>query len=587
MTPTQHLHTHDRFSPAEVLALYPWTDAAQALSLPGLLAARVAVAPGRAAIEAVDEDGRTEVWTYAHLACAAERLAALLAARGLQAGERLAVVSRNHVSTVVALLAVARLGAVLVPLNPDLLPAELGWVLGHCAPAGVLCEPELREKVAAALELASSEPGWLSPWLWLNQPQPLTALAGNDGLAAPPGVERVLPRRIEDAELTAECPAAPLPNGLAEATVVFIYTSGTTGFPKGVMHAQRTVVRAGEGFVARMHLQPHERMACLLPLFHINALFYSLAGALAAGATLLLLPRFSASGFWADMARLRATQVNTIAAVTGILMRRPRSEFVPSHGLLKVYGAPLNDETQRVFREEFGVPQLIEGYGMSEIPGALNNPYAGPQRPGSMGTPSTHPDPAIRLAELAIVDEAGQPLPDGQTGELVVRTPLLMQGYYRDPAQTAASLLPGGWFLTGDLARRDGEGYYWFVARKKDILRRRGENISGAEIDRVLESHPQVQQAAAIAVPAALGEDEILAAILPRPGLTAAEQAGLIPALAAWCEAHLAALKRPRYLVIVEALPQTPTHRVAKFRLRERSTELQAQAIDLSAIPAA
>jgi crotonobetaine/carnitine-CoA ligase len=152
----------------------------------------------------------------------------------------------------------------------------------------------------------------------------------------------------------------------------------------------------------------------------------------------------------------------------------------------------------------------------------------------------------------------------------------VMQGYYRDPEQTRAAFRDG-WFLTGDLARRDADGYFWFVARKKDIIRKRGENISGAELDRVVESHPQVLQAAAIPVPDALGEDEILIAVVPKPGshITPHE-------VADWCRRHLAPIKVPRYVVVVPSLPLTPTHRVAKYRmrsdasLRERATDLAA-----------
>jgi crotonobetaine/carnitine-CoA ligase len=213
---------------------------------------------------------------------------------------------------------------------------------------------------------------------------------------------------------------------------------------------------------------------------------------------------------------------------------------------------------------------------MSEIPGALNNPFEGPHKIGSMGKPSRHPDPGVQLAQLKIVDDEGRELPDGQTGELMVRTPLVMQGYYRDEEQTRAAFR-NGWFLTGDLAWRDGDGYFWFVARKKDIIRKRGENISGAELDRVVESHPDVLQAAAIPVPDALGEDEILMAVALRPGATLSAQE-----VADWCREHLTALKVPRYVVFVDALPQTPTHRVAKYKLREDHS-LIARAVDLAA----
>jgi crotonobetaine/carnitine-CoA ligase len=353
-----------------------------------------------------------------------------------------------------------------------------------------------------------------------------------------------------------------------------MYTSCTTGFPKGVMHSQRNFVLAAEGFVERMHLQPDDRLFVILPLFHMNALFYSLGGALAAGASLLLTPRFSASAFWKTAAEGGATEVNILAAVGNILTRRPRSEFVPGHRLRKVYGAAMSAETLEVFPREFGVPTLIEGYGMTEVPGVCHNPFLGPQRPGSIGCPARHPDHSRLFSEMRVLDDEGHEVPVGQTGEIAVRSPIAMQGYYREPEATAAAFRDG-WFLTGDLGYRDPEGFYYFIARKKDIIRRRGENISGAEIDRVLGAHPKVQEVAAIAVPSELGEDELLVALVAKPGtdLTVEE-------VADWCARHLAPLKWPRYVALLDALPHTPTHRVAKFKLRDDPTML-GRAVDL------
>ena len=536
--------------PWEVLSLYPAHDG----TLASLLAGRAATAPARTCLVF----GELAL-TYAEVLSTSERAAALYAGLGVRAGDRIGVMSSNHPSTVLTLLALARLGAVMVPVNPDYRAGEAGYVFGHAAVSGVLCSPQALATVREAVA-----PLTPAPWLLLNAPAEGEALPVFDALLA--------------ATATAATAPAPAPEAAdPQAPCVFIYTSGTTGFPKGVMHGQRTLITAGEGFVQRMHLQPEERLLCILPMFHINALFYSLAGALAAGACVILVPRFSAGGFWAEAARTRATEVNTIAAVANILLRRPRSEFVPGHALRKAYGAPFSAETYAVFQREFGVPTLIEGYGMSEIPGVLNNPFEGPHKVGSMGRPSTHPDPAVKLAELRIVDDAGHDLPDGQTGELWVKTPLVMQGYYRDPEQTAAAFADGGWFRTGDLAWRDADGYFWFVARRKDIIRKRGENIAGAELDGVIEAHPQVLQAAVIPVPDALGEDEILAAVLPRPG------SALQPAdIAAWCRERLAPIKVPRYVVFVDHLPLTPTHRVAKYRLREQAEALRARATDLA-----
>ncbi|MES2976943.1 MAG: AMP-binding protein [Pseudomonadota bacterium] len=537
-------------TPFEVLRRYP----AHAGTLGSLLDSRVSAGPER---EFLVYQGRS--WSFAATRQEVDRTAAVLHDRGVRAGDRVGVMSPNHPSSVFLLMALARLGATMVPVNPDYGTAETGYVLGHAEVCGVVCSPASLSTVRAALAEAARD-----PWLMLNE-------ADADG--ATPAANRPA--------VLAECAAAwtgavPLAADTPDATCVFIYTSGTTGFPKGVMHSQRNLVLAGEGFVERMCLQPEDRLLCVLPMFHVNAIFYSFGGSLAAGATLILEPRFSASKFWQTVKDTRATEVNTIAAASSILMRRPRSEYVPGHCLQKIYGAPFDEETFRVYQQEFHVPTLIEGYGMSEIPGALNNPFGGPHKVRSMGKPSRHPDPAVSLAELRIADDEGNFLPAGQIGELVVKTPMVMQGYFRDEAQTRAAFRDG-WFLTGDLASVDDDGYFWFVARKKDIIRKRGENISGAELDRVIGNHPAVLEAAAIPVASDLGEDDILVAIVVRPGMSLAPRE-----VADWCRERLASIKVPRYISLVESLPHTPTHRVAKFKLREDKS-VRACAVDLEA----
>jgi crotonobetaine/carnitine-CoA ligase len=500
-------------------------------TLPGLLASRAAAGGDRVFLL---HDGRT--WTWDAFRAATEAAAAGLASRGIGEGDRVAVLAPTSDATAILLFALARLGAILVPVNPDLGIDEARYILDHARPSAVAVVAQTRATARAAC----------AAWTF----------------------------GLED-ELLAFAAAAPAPplRAAPDATCAILYTSGTTGFPKGVMHAQRSFVLAGEAFVERMHLSAEDRLLCVLPLYHVNALFYSLGGAVAAGASLVLARRFSASGFWRLAADTGATCVNIIAAVGAILARRPRAELVP-HRLVKVYGAPVAPDVADTFRRDFGVPTIIEGYGMTEVPGAANVPFLGPHRIGTIGRPAVHPDPRIRFAELRVVDDAGRDVGDGVVGELLVRTPIAMQGYYRDPDATAAAFRDG-WFVTGDLVRRDADGFYTFVARKKDIIRRRGENIAGAELDRVLGAHPDIVEAAAVAVPAELGEDEILAVVVPRPGaaLAAAD-------VAAWCAERLAPIKVPRYVAFADELPHTPTHRVAKFKLKGDAA-LLARAVDV------
>lgn len=531
--------------PAQVLALYPQHDG----TIPSFLAARVGRQPERIALEF---SGRR--WTYAELERASEQLARALARRGIGPGARIALLAANSDLSLILFLAAARLGAMFIPLNPAATQADLEYLLSHARPSLIVVQPADVQRVEP---VASG----------LQEPAPVLPLA-EWGLELDSAAHVLA---VLDA-LGGDDPM-PQPAYRPDDGVVVIYTSGTTGFPKGVVHTHRTYILAAEGFVARMHLQPTERLLTVMPFFHINALFYSFGGALAAGATLITVAKFSASQFWNLAVASGATEFNFLAAVSSILMNRPRSEFNPAHHIVKLYGGPISERMDRTFREQFHVPTLIEGYGMSEIPGACCNPFLGPHKPGSIGLPAIHPSYPGAFSELRVVDDAGRELPAGAVGELVVRTPMMFKAYLDDPEQTAAAFRDG-WFLTGDLVRRDADGYFYFIARKKDIIRRRGENIAGAELDRIISDHPAIAEAAAIGVPSELGEEEILVVAVPR------EPARVDPReLVQWCRGRLSAMKVPRYVVVAQSLPHTPSHRVAKHLLK-RDPSLLERAFD-------
>jgi crotonobetaine/carnitine-CoA ligase len=536
--------------PAEVLALYP----PHADTVPTFLASRVAVSPDKPALEF---EGR--VWTYAALDEASTLFALAATSRGVSKGDRIALVSVNTDLSIIVFLAACKAGALFVPLNPAATDEDLHYMLSHSRASVVVCQPEDLERTRNIVDGLKHGPVRV---IDLNE----LGLTAPDTESVTASIRRLANRESE----------VELPEIGPDDHAIVIYTSGTTGFPKGVVHSQRNYVLAGEAFVARLHLQPDDRLLALLPFFHINALFYSVGGALACGGTVITARRFSASQFWKFAAQVRATQFNFLAAVGAILMKRDRSEFDPSHRITKMYGAPMSEEMLRVFNTEFHVPHMVEGYGMSEIPGAACNPFAGTRKLGSIGLPAVHPRFEGNFSALRVVDEAGVDVPVGEVGELVVQTPILFKEYLNDPEQTAAAFRDG-WFLTGDLARRDDEGYFYFVARKKDIIRRRGENISGAELDRVISGHPGVLEAAAIGVPSELGEDEVLVVVVPKPATTVTAQE-----IIEWCRAHLAPMKVPRYVAFAESLPHTPSHRVAKHKLKAQK-DLLATAIDMQA----
>ncbi len=528
-------------TPLEVLRLYP----EHGYTLQGAFESRRSI---RQTSPFLLFGGETQSWDQFRIAC--EKMAWFLADRGIRRGDRVAVIARNDGGHVVALFALARLGAIMVPINPEFGPQETRFVLNHADVSGVIASKETLATARQAVADLAARP-WFAP------------LDADDDAA--PDIRHLI---------DAARPVA-LPDDISgDDTCVIVYTSGTTGHPKGVMHSQRSFVTAGEAFVQRVHLQPDDRVMIVLPLFHMNALFYSVAGALAAGGSMAVVPKFSASSFWQTAVECGATEVNIIEAIGSILRARPRSEFRPEHRIRAVYGVRQN--MVETFRGEFGIPHLVSGFGITEVPGVTCSPLEGPSKPGSMGTIGRHPDPARPWAEWRIVDDMGRDVPVGEAGELAVKTPILMQGYFRDPEQTRAAFRDG-WFLTGDLVRRDEDGFFFHISRKKDIIRRRGENIAGAELDRVIGAHPAVYEVAAIPVPAELGEDEIMAVVVPRPGhrVTAEE-------IAQWCRERLAPMKVPRYVLFVDELAHTPTHKIAKMVLRQDPT-LKQRATDLQA----
>ena len=527
--------------PLEVLRLYPDHD----YTLRGAFESRAQRNPRRPFMLFA---GRT--WSWQEFAAAIDGLARVLIARGVGKGDRIGVMARNGDGHVLLLFALARICAIMVPVNPEFGVDEARYVLHHAEVSGVAAGSDTLDTTRAACAGLAA-----APWFVLLD-------AGRDDVP-------LLHDLIERA------PNAQVPGDVAaDDTCLIVYTSGTTGFPNGAMHSQRSFVTSGEAFVQRIYLQDDDRVMIVLPLFHINALFYSVAGTLVAGCSMAIVPKFSASSFWRTAVDVGATEVNILDAVGTILQNRPRSEFRPEHRIRRVYGVRQN--VADTFRGEFGIPHLIGGFGMTEIPGVICNPFEGPQKPGSMGPISRHPDPARPWAACRVVNDEGRDVDAGEEGELIVKTPLIMQGYYRDPEQTRAAFRDG-WFFTGDLVRRDADGYFYFVSRRKDIIRRRGENIAGAELDRVIGSHPDVHESAAVPVPAELGEDEILAAVVLKPGakLTAQD-------VAQWCRERLAPMKVPRFVLFLNELPHTPTHKVAKTVLRADKS-LRQRAVDLQA----
>jgi crotonobetaine/carnitine-CoA ligase len=428
----------------------------------------------------------------------------------------------------------ARLGAITAPLHPQLAAAEITTMLAWLRPHALVYD-------AALADQASITP--TSCGLILERGRDLPALLR--GGAHPAAPDTVAPGDPAD----------------------ILLTSGTTGRPKGVVQRHQTYTLTGEGFAHWLGLAADDRLFTCLPLAHINARAYSFMGALAAGGCLILEERFSASRWWSWMAASRATVVNAIGSMLHILMQAAPSAQDRAHALRLVYSAPaLGAKAHQAFEERFGA-RLVIGYGLSESTYGFIHPLEGPRRLDSMGRPRHHPDPSIRCeARLMIPAEAGEASREAgadEPGEIWLRNPATFAGYHEDPEATASALTPDGWLRTGDLARRDADGWYTFVSRLKEIIRRRGENLAPAEVEQALQSHPGVAEAAVIGVPSPLGEEDVAAFVVCRGDPPPAEDE-----LRAWCAARLASFKVPTIWRFPRELPRTATQRVAKHLLR-------------------
>ena len=475
-------------------------------------------------------------------------LAEALADVGIGHGDLILVTARTTPAYLLAWLALASLGAVTVPVNPASSEAEFAGLIRQVEPLAVLTDPELEPAINVAVQQAGKGGRRVRSVINVH--------SIGDGK---PG------------ERSAALPGADVrPDDLA----VLIPTSGTTGRSKLVMQTHRAYAMAGEGFPYWMELDASDRLMTSLPLFHINAPIYSVLGSLACGAGLVLLPRFSASGFIDAARRHGATEFNAIGAMLEILMRQPERPDDADNPLRLCYTGPAPEQArQEEIERRFGL-RIVVGYAMSESPYGLIWPHG--SRPyGTLGTVRQHPYlGTINEAKVVAVDGAGDPggdaglteaeveLGSGETGELLLRNPVLTPGYLGMPQETAAVLTWDGWLRTGDLVTINDDCTYTFVGRRKEVLRRRGENLSPLEVEEVLDSHPDVVESSVVGVASELTEDEIKAFVVLAPGAQAD-----FDALGAYVGQRLSAFKVPRFWQLIDALPRTPTARIAKHRL--------------------
>jgi len=477
--------------------------------------------------------------TYAEAARHIAEIAENLAGAGYGAGMRVGLLLENRPAFFLHWLALNRLGASVVPINPDLRLAEQTYLIGHCEPALIVAIDSRREELQSAAAAAG------------------VALAVVAPDTRPPG-----PR--SDA-VTAE----PETGEAREAAV--LYTSGTTGNPKGCVLPNTYFLLAGQwyanvGGLATLN-EEGERMITPLPIFHMNAMAYSFMAMLAVGGCLTVLDRFHPRSWWKDVADARATCLHYLGVMPSMLIGLSPSPDDAAHRIRFGFGAGVDPKIQAEFESRFGFP-LVEAWAMTETGAGAVIAASTPDRlvgQASIGRPDAD-------IETMIADETGVAVAPGNPGELLVRRAGkdhrygFFSHYYRD-ADATADAWAGGWFHTGDIVREDTHGNMFFVDRKKNVIRRSGENIAAIEVESILMRHPGIEAAGVTAVPDPLRGDEVFACLKVTGGLGAED-------IVRWCLEQMAYYKVPGYIAFVDALPLTSTQKIQRSQLNTLAQQL-------------
>lgn len=474
---------------------------------------------------------RDESYTWSDVLSGAQRVANGLIERGVKPGDRVAILLPNRPEFLWVHFGILFAGALSVPVNTSQRGTVLEHILRDSDSVAAVFSDDLRDVVAAA---ANSCPD-LKVLVSLGGRRDSTINHTVDDLLSAPDTEDSLPPE-------------------ATGGVGIMYTSGTTGPPKGVVSTAYDF-SALQLLLDASGVQPGETMYTPLPLYHGNALVVSAIGSMLVDGVFALGERFSASRFWDECRRYNAVEFNALGGIIPILLKQPeRGDDAdnPVRAVLSA-GAPA-DERWTQFESRFGV-RLIEWFGMVDAPGNLLN-MAG--RVGSMGKP-------VPGVEFMVLDDSGSQAPPGVVGELVFRhSKGRLTHYHKNPELTETANVDG-WFHSGDLAEVDADGFFYYRGRRKESMRRRGENISSWEVESVINRHPSVKESAAFGVPSELGEDEVMVAIVPQPDAEV-DMASVID----WCRDRLAYFAVPRYIEVVEELPKTDTQRVQYASLKAR-----------------
>jgi acyl-CoA synthetase (AMP-forming)/AMP-acid ligase II len=482
-------------------------------------------------------------FSYSEILSQAEVLKERYAAAGYGYGHRVACLLENRPEIFHHFLALNALGISLVPVNPDYRHDEMRYQLEHSDAVLVI---SISDRVADCEAAAAETPD-----------KPLV---------------------LDCYHLPAEFPTAPAPANSGspgpDTEAAMLYTSGTTGRPKGCIlsnlyFAETAVAYTSLQGEAKMY-PDCERIYNPLPLFHMNALAVTAVGLMLIGGCLVSPDRFHPGSWWQDLRETRATVFHYLGVVPPMLLNAPTHPDDARHNVRFGFGAGVDPKHHGVFEERFGMA-LTEGWGMTEV-GRL---FSDSTEPRCVGTRAFGKETAAMQAR--IVDENDIDVPPDANGEMIIRHSAenprygFFSGYYKDEAATEEAWR-GGWFHTGDTVRMGEDGMMYFVDRSKNIIRRAGENIAAAEVEAVLQDNVQVAQAAVLAAPDELREEEVYACIVPMPGVVSDE--AFAQSLFEWCQERLSYFKTPGYVLFLDKLPTTGTQKIQKGQIFDTDTEI-------------
>ena len=492
------------------------------------------------------DEGR--IYSFAEVNAIANRLARGFRTMGVQKGDYVVIFLPNCLEYIFTWFALAKLGAIEVTVGDSYKGAFLRHQASLSKSPLIVTTPEL------AVRLADIE----DELDYIKHCILVTEGVGHEGPAF---------RRIETSLFSAlyEDDASNLDVvvGPRDPAAV-LFTSGTTGLSKGVLMAHSHFYFFAEEDVQLVRLTDKDVYSTAFPLFHGNAQFLTVYPSLIAGAHCVLYARFSASDFIGRIRRSGSTVCNLLGATMAFILSQPSRDDDKDHRLTRIYAAPLAPDLAAKFVERFGAITFVDGFGQTEISNIFQTPWQAERPAGASGVL------VDQFFEVKLADpDTGETVPDGEIGELLVRPRIdgiTCMEYLGMPEKTVEAWRDL-WFHTGDALRRDEKGWYYFVDRVKDALRRRGENISSFEVEAVVRSHAAIAECAVVAAEADEpgGENEVKAFVVLNPGVELDYDD-----LAAWCDARMPSFMVPRYVEVIEALPQTPSQKVQKKELRER-----------------